>query len=83
MAEILRALEPSKIDQYHPHWLLPKSQQNEIYETVGEFLVNLYELTEDMAKNDCGIIADSGDFLIKLDDKSLASFSYALEGKVA
>lgn len=70
MAEVLRALVSEEAKAYMPMREIRDPQKHEeLYEAVGEQLVMLYELNEELS---------AGDFLVRLNDKALVAFSYGL-----
>jgi len=69
MAEVLRALKPNEAGTYMPLRELHDQSRGEVYEAVGEQLMMIYELTEELI---------GGDFLVKLSEGQMVGFSYGL-----
>ncbi len=67
MAEVLRALAPSAIGVYMPLDEMPKPLRDEGLEAIGDQLMALYELTEELSE---------GDFMLRLSDGRLVAYSY-------
>jgi len=60
---------PDEVKTYMPMREMQDQGRGEVYEAVGEQLMMLYELTEELSE---------GDFLVRLSEGQMAAFSYGL-----